>query len=150
MTGLNHALTGAVVAAAIKRPEIALPAAFLSHFVVDMIPHWNYRVPGKLRNKHTVMVADLTISLFLLWLLSISSFHVSGWVIFLAGLLAISPDFMWLPYFITGKPSKMSKQTPLHIARRIHKNIQWSETDGGLYVEAVWFGLMFAAIYYLL
>jgi hypothetical protein len=45
MTGINHAVTGALVAAAINKPALALPAALLSHFAADIIPHWNYRAP---------------------------------------------------------------------------------------------------------
>lgn len=150
MTGINHAITGAVVAAAIKRPELALPAALASHFVVDMIPHWNYRVPGNLRTKNVVMLADLCLSLLLLFMLSLSAYHVSAWVVLAGGLLAVAPDFMWLPYFLTGKASKMHKKTPLHLSRRFHMKIQWSETDQGIYVEMIWFVVMFVSIYYLL
>lgn len=146
MTGLNHAITGAVVATAIKQPEIALPAAFLSHFVADMIPHWNYRIPAGLRQKHIIMVADLLLSLGLLILLAHYSARVPGWQIFSGGLLGIAPDLMWLPFFLTGKPSKMHKNTPLHLIRRLHLKIQWSETDGGLFVEAAWFCLIILII----
>jgi hypothetical protein len=149
MTGLNHAITGAVVAAAIKKPELALPAAFLSHFATDAIPHWNYRLPH-IRIKHVVMLADLTLSLLLLLLLAMSAYHVSGWLVFSGGLLAIAPDFMWLQFFLTGQPAKMNKKTPLHLTRRFHLKIQWSETDKGIWFELVWFGLMLLAIYYLL
>ena len=31
-----------VIAAAIPNPLVSLPLAFLSHFAVDMLPHWNW------------------------------------------------------------------------------------------------------------
>jgi hypothetical protein len=138
MTGLNHAVTGALVAAFINEPLIALPAAFASHFVIDMIPHWNYRVPGGLRSKHVVMLADLILSIVLISVFALNSTSVPGWQVLAGGFLGIAPDLMWLPYFLTGKESKIHKNTPLHLTRRLHLNIQWSESDTGLLVEAAW------------
>jgi hypothetical protein len=40
MTGFNHGMTGAAIALAVKQPALAVPLAFLSHFVTDMIPHF--------------------------------------------------------------------------------------------------------------
>jgi hypothetical protein len=39
MTATNHAVTGAVIGLLVGGPLIALPAAFLSHFVCDALPH---------------------------------------------------------------------------------------------------------------
>lgn len=41
MTAPNHALTGALIGLSIANPAIALPLAFLSHFICDAIPHWD-------------------------------------------------------------------------------------------------------------
>ena len=146
MTGLNHALTGATVAVLINRPEIALPAALVSHFLVDMIPHWNYRIPGNLKKKYIAMGLDLAMSVAMLVALVI---FLKGSILLIigGGLLGIAPDLMWLPYFITGKPSKMHKKTPLHLMRRFHLHIQWSETDRGLYLELVWFIIVAALLF---
>jgi len=87
------------------------------------------------------MSLDLTLSITMLVILTI---FLSGSPLLIigGGLLGIAPDLMWLPYFITGKPSKMHKKTPLHLTRRFHMHIQWSETDKGLYLESVWFLLV--------
>lgn len=47
MTATNHALTGAVIALAINEPWLAIPLAFLSHFAIDAIPHWDYAINRK-------------------------------------------------------------------------------------------------------
>lgn len=41
MLELPHALAGATIATKITNPLIALPLAFLSNFLLDLIPHWN-------------------------------------------------------------------------------------------------------------
>lgn len=41
----THAIAGAAVALAFRQnPPAALLAAFLSHFLLDAIPHWHYRI----------------------------------------------------------------------------------------------------------
>lgn len=146
MTGINHALTGALVASAIKQPALALPLAFLSHFVIDALPHWNYRI-GNLKKRHMAMAIDLIASLLLLVILS-QTVNADAWVVFAGGILGILPDTMWLPYFLTGKPSAINKpKNPLHQFRRFHFWIQWSETKKGAAVEAVWFVMCLLLIY---
>jgi len=41
MLELPHTLVGATIATKIPNPLISIPLAFLSHFVLDLIPHWN-------------------------------------------------------------------------------------------------------------
>jgi hypothetical protein len=147
VTGLNHALTGATVAAAINKPALALPAALLSHFAADVVPHWDYKIPGGVRGRLKVMSVDFILSLILLVLLAITV-DARPWLVAIGGLLAIAPDTMWLPFFLTGSPSKTHNHRNLiHLMRRPHSWIQWSETREGLYVEAIWFLLMLTLIY---
>jgi hypothetical protein len=40
MTATNQVLTGAVLGMVLANPWVALPAAFLSHFVLDSVPLW--------------------------------------------------------------------------------------------------------------
>jgi hypothetical protein len=145
MTGINHALTGAVIAAAIDKPLIALPAALLSHFVVDAIPHWNYKVPPKLRK--LVILFDLLGSVLLVVSLSILLFDSKPWQVIFGGFLGILPDAMWLPQILEGKPAPMNKKNLFHAVRRFHAKIQWSETAPGGFVEIAWFFLMLAVAF---
>lgn len=149
MTGLNHAATGALVAAAINRPILSLPAALLSHFVIDVIPHWNYKVPGGIKGRQKVMVLDLFLSLGLLVILALTV-NAQPWVVFVGGLLAISPDTMWMRFFITGKVDFAGKPGSLiNRVRKFHLWIQISETRWGILVEAVWLALTLWLIYQL-
>ena len=149
MTGLNHAVTGATVAAAINRPILALPAALASHFLVDMIPHWNYKVHGGVKGRIKVMTVDLFLSLSLLVVLALTV-NAQPWIVFAGGILAISPDIMWLEFFLTGRPSiKGNPRRLINKVRQFHMWIQWSETSWGIIVEAIWFVLMLSLIYQL-
>ena len=147
MTGLNHAVTGALVAAAINRPVIALPAALLSHFAVDAIPHWNYELKPHIARRQVIMLADLALSLALLIVLAVGV-DANPYLVIAGGLLAILPDTMWLRHFITGRPSITgSPRRLINRLRQFHFWIQWSETSKGFFVELVWFPLMLWLIY---
>ena len=146
MTATNHAVTGALVAVAIKQPAIALPAAFFSHFVIDAIPHWDYKLEH--RYKQLALTIDLTIALSILLFLSVTV-TASQSLIIAGGLLGILPDFIWAPYLITGKPSRVDKKTPLHLTRRFHFWVQWSETRNGIYFEIFWFVLMLTLLFHI-
>ena len=41
MLELPHTIVGATIATKIPNPLISLPLAFFSHFLLDLIPHWN-------------------------------------------------------------------------------------------------------------
>lgn len=147
MTGLNHAATGALAAAAFNRPLLSIPAALLSHFVADAIPHWNYVVPKHVARRQTVMLADLALSLALLLVLAISV-DANPYLVIIGGLLGIMPDTMWLRHFVTGRPSIVGSHKKLiNRIRKFHFWIQWSETSRGLLVEIVWFPLMLWLIF---
>jgi hypothetical protein len=147
MTGLNHAITGALVTAAIDKPALALPAALLSHFAIDAIPHWNYRFSPDIARRQTVMLADLALSSALILVLAVTV-DANPYLIILGGLLGILPDAMWLRYFLSGRPSVTgSPKRLINRLRKFHFWIQWSETSWGLAIEAVWFLLMLRLIY---
>jgi hypothetical protein len=147
MTGLNHAATGALVAAAINKPALALPAALLSHFAVDAIPHWNYKLPGGVRGRLLAMAADLFLSLGLLVLLAYT-ISATPWLVVAGGLLGIVPDTMWLRFLLTGRPSIHGNlKSLINRIRQFHSWIQWSETAKGFFVDLFWFPVMLWLIY---
>ena len=41
MTATAHALIGASIAAKVANPYLAIPLAILSHFLLDLVPHWD-------------------------------------------------------------------------------------------------------------
>ena len=148
MTGLNHAVTGALVAVAAGEPAIALPVALLSHFVIDSLPHWDYEIPGHPKIRRMVIGLDMLMSILLVALLALMSAD-SAWLVLACGFLAILPDTMWLPYILYGKPSPTSGKSPLNRLRHLHFKIQWSESAAGIYAELLWFVTMLGLFLYI-
>lgn len=52
MTATAHALIGASIAANVTNPIIGIPLAIASHFLADLVPHWD---AGTNRRKKTIM-----------------------------------------------------------------------------------------------
>lgn len=148
MTGLNHAVTGAVIAVAVQKPVLALPAALLSHFAIDVLPHWDYKIPGKPHHRRLVIGLDLIMSAVFIVALAYLSVDLE-WLVLACGFLAIAPDSMWLPYILQGKPSLADKKSRLYRLRLFHFKIQWSESRAGLIVEMLWFAAMLQLFLYL-
>lgn len=135
MTGLNHATTGIVIALVVKRPEFALPLAFLSHFVLDSVPH--SFVPAK-RSAMVPYILLETVATITMTLICMIVFHDMWLLIGVCALLAFSPDFLW-PFYYNGS----LRDTPFfRTFYAFHKKIQWSETYRGWLVEALYFSVL--------
>jgi hypothetical protein len=44
-----HVVVGAAIAARVVNPLLAIPLAFISHFVLDRVPHWNPHISTEKR-----------------------------------------------------------------------------------------------------
>jgi len=138
MTATNHAITGAVIAGSITNPWIALPAAFLSHFVLDGIPH--YGNPNHSTSKHfKLMVLIDAVLAAAVMLAVVVAMPANGWLMVTGALAAMSPDLMWLPYWLKELFGKRQQHDPLGSLARIHKRIQWGERPWGLRIEVPYF-----------
>ncbi len=128
MTGVSHAITGAVVAVVISEPLLALPVAFLSHFVCDAIPHigiGDVKKTAKRDVAHKIYKIDLILILLFFGIL----FAIGApWVVIAGAFLAGSPDFVWFYRYIIREKAGKLPPGPMNKISRFHKNIQWSET----------------------
>lgn len=158
MTATNHALTGAAIALVIKKPELAIPLAFVSHFVLDAIPHYNPQQINKQTFKNYgdswrkkfsrplflyIFAGDMV--LFALILLSLpfaAPSGVSGWTIFFSAFAAASPDFIGGRYVIYKLVGYKPKKIKNSLFTKFHIWVQWMERPWGMGLEFVWFGLM--------
>lgn len=147
MTGINHALAGTAVASAIRQPLLALPLAFVSHFVCDMMPHFSFeggRFSRATNNKifKSVISLDTALLLSLTVLLLIKG----RYSLLLGGLAAFSPDIIWIYGHLKGlSPSDMAKKDAFS---RFHKRIQTRERFKYWPLEIVYaviFGLLIIA-----
>jgi hypothetical protein len=138
-------MTGAVIALVIKRPELAIPLSFASHFVCDSIPHFGVK-DGELfgRTFNLILVSDFLFALLLMGLLG-WQFPESRVRIWLCMIAAASPDLMWAYYhlYLEKIQHLHPKLDPL---ARFHSWIQWSQTQRGAIIEGLWFLAMSAVV----
>lgn len=150
MTASNHALTGAVIALAVKNPALAIPMAFISHFVVDVIPHYNpkgvkgfYKTREKFKHRSFRLIFSIDMLIWPVLLITLPFVlvaDVSSWTIFLCMLVAVSPDFVEGFYFLAGAfGKKIIKPTRFD---RFSLGIKIYERPRGLVVEIAWLLVM--------
>jgi len=110
-----HVVVGAAIATTIPNPIISLPLAFLSHFVLEKVPHWNPHLNteknafGKVTKKSTyIVIADSTLALFSGFGIALLKSQNFGQfvVIILACFFSILPDLIEAPYFFLNLKSK--------------------------------------------
>ncbi len=135
MRAINHTVTGALLGAVIGNPVIALPAALLSHLVLDAIPH-----SGGGKGSHTTTWFKLELAvdaaLSASFLLTIALLQLPQWPLLVAcGILGAAPDLWWLPYWIWELQGRPRKFDPIG---RFLARIQWYERPWGYGVELVW------------
>lgn len=144
MTLTNHLLTGSVLAKVLPLP-VAVPVAFASHFFLDAMPHFGLQDMSNIEERHkhkkllaSVVLLDIVLAIVLsLWL--INSGHIK-WL--LVGLVAYSPDLLWIYRFTVEE--KFGKLAPTKGNRFIqfHVNIQKYERIWGGGVETVYAAAM--------
>ena len=135
MTGLNHAATGITIALIFKRPEIALPLALLSHFVLDMVPH-SYVAQRK--NVLVPYFALEAVVIVIIVTLCMKAFPEYALLLGASAAAACAPDLLWPFYYKTNTRYKpFFKQF-----FAFHNNIQWSETYRGWLVEVLYFSVL--------
>lgn len=147
MTATNHMLTGAVLAVSVQRLWLMAPMAIISHFVLDVLPHFGvHKDDTAKRNKHPlfqyIVFVDVALAISLLVLLpSILSGAVSTGVLLFGMLLAYSPDLIWVHRFMHEIRKKTVQYKPSWLTK-FHHEIQWGERTWGVAVELVFFAGM--------
>jgi hypothetical protein len=130
MIALNHALTGTAIAIAVKQPVLAIPLAFLSHFVLDAIPHFGdmpFYSYGHPLFRY-VMAADGLLTVSSVGALMLFNPNLAL-VIGLGAFFAILPDVFWLGHYALKWK---------HWFFTFHQKIQWFERPPGIIVEAAY------------
>src|SRR3954469_10611419 len=96
MVASNHALSGAIIGAVLPLP-IAIPLAFMSHFLLDALPH--YGIDRKERvtslTYRLVIGCDLAVGISGGILLAV----LHKWNMLICGTIAYSPDLTWVWYY---------------------------------------------------
>lgn len=144
MTATNHAATGAVIVMLVQYPLIALPLALISHFALDVLPH--YGVPYDKRPQHQTFGRVLLVDVIMFPITAVMLMVVAGtfwWLVMIAMFLAISPDFVWVYRYWREKKGVILAQNPL---THWHSRIQWGERPWGWIIEMAWFVLIIGVV----
>lgn len=140
MTATNHSLTGMLIATQISNPLLLIPAAFVSHFVSDALPHWGEPEYAKKQFRYKLIRnawVDLAVAILLLAFLAQ---FFSPTRLLLGAALAVLPDAFWALREFTGYEGP-------HWLARFHKKIQWGEFREGFYLEVVYAVIQFTFLY---
>ena len=149
MTMTNHFMTGALVAVIFRRPEVAIPVAFASHFVIDALPHYGYGyIHPKERDRQNRFIFKQTIdaytALALFWIVPyLLRNYLAPLITGACMLAAFIPDAIWTLHFV--KAQRGHAYPELNWFNRLHKAIQWCERSWGIYVEVMWFAITILA-----
>lgn len=135
MTGSNHVLAGALIAATVQQPAAAVSLALVSHFVMDALPHYGDSNKHSWLNRHFIYVLLVDGILAVGFIAALLFAQPIGWGLMLTcALVAVAPDAIWLPHYLADLRGQ-SKQHGRFA--RFSKWIQWGERPWGIYIEAV-------------
>jgi hypothetical protein len=119
MLELPHAIVGIAIAKAIPNPLIAIPLAVGSHFVLDMLPHWNphffteTQKFGKPTKKSTdFATVEIICAGIVSFALALTQWPDIGRVLFFytAAIAGMSPDLVKIPFFFLKVRTGMLKK----------------------------------------
>lgn len=102
MTATAHALVSGAIAASIPNPFLSIPLSFVSHLVMDTVPHWDFGTNWRTRTKSktgATAIAD-TILGFTLAYLWFGGKVESTSVLFACMVAGNLPDWMEAPWYI--------------------------------------------------
>ena len=146
MVGAAHIAAGAAIGIATKNPWIAIPAAFATHYVFDMVPHHEYMPKsdltsltlGQTGNLLFRGAADFTIGMLAAAIVT----HFNIWALMIA-IVAVIPDglnslgVMAMHSAKTKPPSRL--QRVLIAQRKFHRLIHFKK---GPYDAPLWLPLL--------
>jgi hypothetical protein len=137
MRAINHALTGALLGLTISEPLIALPAALVSHFVLDAIPHHGTADGGEWLSAKSFrysLYIDASLCFLLVMLLAIR--RPQYWITAaFCAFLGAAPDLLSFNRYLATLRHKPFKPG---LYSRLAHNIQWFERPIGAVVEVAW------------
>lgn len=140
MTATNHALTGAVIGLLVSEPMVALPAALISHYICDALPHFGFTEKQKAKilrsntfRKYLYVEASICVSLVVL----LAVLQPRNWLLAaVCAFVAASPDFL---SFNRYRKQRAGKKWSPGLYSRFSHGIQWFERPIGAAVELAWF-----------
>ena len=112
MKAASHALIGTMIAAKVGEPALAIGLSFASHFVADIIPHWDSGTHWREKTKIRLQlesVADVLTGFILSFILygfilqTEAEIKAGPLLVFAAIIASQAPDWVTAPKFIFGR-----------------------------------------------
>jgi len=116
MNELPHTVVGAAIALKISNPALAIALALTSHFVLDLIPHWNPHLYTEIKENGKISFQSKKLVIFdtagsIVAGILIASFALPNFdrflTVIIACLAAVLPDLVEAPYFFLGVKNKL-------------------------------------------
>lgn len=94
MIFIPHLLLGAAIGSIIKYPLLAIILAFLSHYILDFLPHTDYTISNIKKKQWKKTGSEFSIILFdiIISLITIAIISSNQPIIYICALFAILPD----------------------------------------------------------
>ncbi len=101
MTATAHALVGGAIAASITNPAVGVPLAFISHPLLDMIPHWDFGIGWRKKNKFTLFLeSSLDLLLGIVLAFFIFGKNIDPFYFLLCIFVSEIWDILMMPYLL--------------------------------------------------
>jgi hypothetical protein len=139
MRAINHALTGAAIGLAVGEPLVAVPLSLVSHYALDVMPHYGGGRPENAEmNSKTfrgLLLLDICLCPLLVLVLAIK--RPDHWLLAaICAFVAAAPDLASINVYRSARSGQQPK--PNRYIRFAH-DIQWFERPIGAVVEVAWF-----------
>lgn len=121
MTGTTHYLAGAAIGKVTGNPILGAVFGFIFHFVMDLVPHWDYGLYLERKFRKFVVAACDPIFGFLVYLLIgyLCKYDLDTWIVtFVGGFFCLLPDVMGI--FI--RIFRIKALRPLNV---FHDRVHW-------------------------
>ncbi len=120
MLSISHTLTGAFIASKLPHPALYIPLALASHYLEDLVPHWDVGtgLSNGLRKRKTAFLLeliDLAISIAAIYIFWQSSQTEIQYHIWIGAFVGLIPDFLEAPRnFLNWEPWFLKPLNKLH------------------------------------
>lgn len=152
VTGTNHLLTGANIGLVITSPIIAVPLAFISHFVLDALPHfgspWDQELGKRVRPK--LFASVIRVDTLLSFGIVVFMYTQQLWLPLACMFAALFPDFIWVYRFVFKEQFGKLPPSPKSKLSQFHKDIQRYERHWGLSIEIIFAVILSLVVWTLL
>ncbi|MDD5731335.1 MAG: hypothetical protein PHU42_00335 [Patescibacteria group bacterium] len=117
----SHFLAGAAIGKATGNPILAVVFGFALHFIMDLVPHWNYGYKHLKKIKTLILVLLDPFLAFALFVTIgiLRGYNSATWIAaFLGGAACALPDLIELII-------RILKIKPLSFFLKFHRNVHW-------------------------